>query len=477
MHNILNIVIGIVIGIVSLSLMMLLHELGHYVAGRLLGFRIVEFSLFMGPRIFSKVRNGIRYSIKTLPIGASVEFMGEYPNLDPKLNPNRFATEQTDSDEVAAEHGAATIDAGEVETLSQEEILKRDKEAGIFYAQAKWKRFVVMAAGPVMNLLSGILAFFIYFAVVGSSTTLIYQPPAHTMAANAGLQEGDRIISYNSFAVNTDMDMLVAARYPNDHGDAKSIVIQRNDGTGTVETLYLKDSINKFLRLNIVVTKESENFVVLQSSNPALEVGDKLLSINGKKFDGGARIYEGDTAAVTQIDALIEIERDGKQQTVTAPQDIVESKAESGIYLQQERSLGHAFKYACDYTISVIKGSYQLLKLLFRGALKASDALAGPVGIVNIYSTITTAATIVWTEKLLKFLQVFALISLSLGICNFIPLPPLDGSQIFLLGIETLRGKRLSEKAENIYGYIGMALILTLALLTFWVDIMRLFGR
>ena len=76
-----NTVVGIIIGLISLSLMMLLHELGHYVAGRLLGFKVIEFSLFMGPRIFSKVYKGIRYSIKSLPIGASVEFAGEYPTM------------------------------------------------------------------------------------------------------------------------------------------------------------------------------------------------------------------------------------------------------------------------------------------------------------------------------------------------------------------------------------------------------------
>ena len=139
-----NTVVGIIIGLISLSLMMLLHELGHYVAGRLLGFKVIEFSLFMGPRIFSKVYKGIRYSIKSLPIGASVEFAGEYPTMDNKLNPNQIASEKLNTEE------AANSD----DDLTPAEILARDKAAGIFYAQAKWKRFIVMAAGPAMNLIS-----------------------------------------------------------------------------------------------------------------------------------------------------------------------------------------------------------------------------------------------------------------------------------------------------------------------------------
>ena len=81
---------------------------------------------------------------------------------------------------------------------------------------------------------------------------------------------------------------------------------------------------------------------------------------------------------------------------------------------------------------------------------------------------------VLW-EKFLHFTQIFALISLSLGMCNFLPIPPLDGSQIFLLFIEAVRGKRLSEKWENIYGYLGLVIVLGLALFTLFLDVLRLF--
>lgn len=495
MHNILNVIIGIIIGLLSLSLMMLLHELGHYVAGRLLGFKIVEFSLFMGPRLFSFVKNGIRYSLKSLPIGASVEFMGEFPQLDPNLNPNQLGAQKLTDENTASENrangpeqnkeipdtDAATASSdGVTEStaadLSQAEILARDRAAGIFYAQAKWKRFIVMAAGPAMNLLSGFLAFFLYFLFVGSNSTLLYQAPAYSKAATAGVQAGDEIISYNSFNIRTDLDLLVAERYPNDAGDARTLTLKRA-ATGKIETLYLKEATNKFLRLNIVVAKDKEQdkFVVLQSENPALQVEDKLISIDQQPFNGQARLYTG-TGEQAHVDAEIQLERKGELITVTAPQDVVTVPAEAGLFLQNSSGVMPALKYAYDYCISVVKGSYYLLKLVFRGAVKATETLAGPVGIVNIYSNITTAAGM-WSIKILKFIQVFALISLSLGIGNFIPLPPLDGSQIFLLGIEAIRGKRLSERAENIYGYIGLFLILGLALLTFGLDILRIFTK
>ena len=69
---------GIVVGLLILSIMMIVHELGHFVTGRRLGFKIEEFSIFMGPVLFSWTRKDIKYSIKLLPIGASVRFAGEY---------------------------------------------------------------------------------------------------------------------------------------------------------------------------------------------------------------------------------------------------------------------------------------------------------------------------------------------------------------------------------------------------------------
>jgi len=86
---------GIFVGIVLLSILMIVHELGHFLTGLKLGFRILEFSLFMGPVLYSRERNGIRYSIKLLPIGASVRFAGEEDEemngLDPR-DPGLFST-------------------------------------------------------------------------------------------------------------------------------------------------------------------------------------------------------------------------------------------------------------------------------------------------------------------------------------------------------------------------------------------------
>lgn len=468
MHNLLNLLIGIVIGLLSLSLMMLLHELGHYVAGRLLGFKVIEFSLFMGPRLFSYVKNGIRYSIKSLPIGASVEFAGEYPEMDTKLNPNQFATPS-----LAQETQEISVE----QSLSASEIKERDEKAGIFYAQAKWKRFIVMAAGPAMNLITGFLAFVLYFALTYSSTTTILAPIEHTSAKENNLQAGDRIISYNGFQINTDLDILVAEKFPATK-EGRLLVYERQsaDGSYAKHETYLKTKMLKFLRLNVVIQAEHNQLKVIDSQNAAIQAGDILLKLDGENFKQGLRLYDGSLAAPAEVPCKLTLLRNGKEIEVSAQQTLMTIAQPSGLQLETVSGLMPAISYAGNYCLSVAKSTYYLIGLLCKGMLPAKDAFAGPVGIVNLYSQINSSDFVLF-EKILRFIQMFALISLSLGICNFIPLPPLDGSQIFLLAIETVRGKRLSEKMENLYGYLGLLLVLGLALFTLYLDIMRIFNH
>lgn len=221
---------------------------------------------------------------------------------------------------------------------------------------------------------------------------------------------------------------------------------------------------------------EEDKFKVIQSQNDAIQVGDVITSIDGKKFTPEARVYTGEAEANSEITSKIKLLRAGKEVEVDAKQTVYAVKAPSGLYLQAVSGVSPAIGYAWNYCFSVAKSTYYLLGLLFKGMLPVRDAFAGPVGIVNLYSQINSANFVIW-EKLLRFVQMFALISLSLGICNFIPLPPLDGSQIFLLAIEAIRGKRLSEKWENLYGYLGLALVLGLALFTLYLDIARIFNH
>ncbi|NCU25822.1 RIP metalloprotease, partial [Candidatus Nomurabacteria bacterium] len=158
---------GIFIGILILSLMMLVHELGHYITGRLLGFKIIEFSIFMGPVITSwtSKKTGIKYSLKLLPIGASVRFVGE---------------------------------EGMGEDASE------DPES--FNLKPAWKRAIVLSTGAGINILSGIIALSILFSTTGFVTTEISQIQTDSQAATVSLDPGVKVISVNGARIITSID-------------------------------------------------------------------------------------------------------------------------------------------------------------------------------------------------------------------------------------------------------------------------------
>lgn len=141
--------LSILAALVLLSLLVMIHELGHYTAGRLLGFQIVEFSIGMGPTLLKKTKNGIKYSLRLLPIGGMCLFYGED---------------------------------------------QKERDSRSFNAQAVWKRIVVVLSGPVMNLLFALLCALFTLSMFGDYMPAVYEISGEdTPAYAAGLKVGDVI--------------------------------------------------------------------------------------------------------------------------------------------------------------------------------------------------------------------------------------------------------------------------------------------
>lgn len=169
---------GILIGILLLSLIMIIHEAGHFVAGRLLGFRIRSFNIFMGPKIFSKRgKDGIEYTWRLLPIGASVGFYGE-----------------GEDDDLKSVDGESSISPD---------------DPGLFYNRPRWARAIVVAMGPLVNFLSAFIAVAIMVSVFGTTTTQISGVVPDSKAAQAHIEIGDQVLAYNNYRMDTIMDMSI----------------------------------------------------------------------------------------------------------------------------------------------------------------------------------------------------------------------------------------------------------------------------
>ena len=433
---------GVVIGLLILSVMMIVHELGHYLTGRKLGFEIEEFSIFMGPVLFSWRRNNIKYSLKLLPIGASVRFAGEYDD--------------------------------------DHDLKKKNDNPGYFYNRPKWARAIVISTGPALNLLSGVLAFLIMFSSFGYTLPVIGEIADNTLAAAADLEVGDRILRANDQPIRTTLDYSGAEMFSS-VDEPMTLLVRRS--SGEKETVVLEPEWRESYRLGITIqmSQDQTSAVVNEvdpesnQGQPVLQPGDTLLAVNGVPFEETARFNE-EIAQSGHQPLEIDIVRDGEHKTVTMTASQYLDPVPRGIYFESSQAFIPAVGQAFQWSWSIVKVTVRSIGMLFSGALRPQDTLAGPVGVVTMISDVVGQEQPL-SEKVFQLLWMFALISVSLGFMNLLPIPPLDGNHLILIGVEAIRGKRLSVRTQNLIGIIGFALIIMLALAGLTFDLLRLTGR
>lgn len=431
---------GIFIGIVLLSILMIVHELGHFLTGLKLGFRILEFSLFMGPVLYSREHKGIRYSIKLLPIGASVRFAGE----------------------------------------EEEEMNGFDpKDPGLFFNRPRWARAIVIGTGPAVNLLSGALAFLILFASFGYTIPVIQDTYQDTLAQTSGLVAGDRILAANGHAVRTTLDYTSVDLFtPQDQ--AIELTVEAPDQSQ--RTVVLQPVMVERFRIGITIEPElaGDGAVIAaveptsNNGQPILQVGDILMSVNNVPYSETERFRD-----VVQNSAgqpiSVAIVREGQPQTLTMVATKTQINLPRGIWFATSSEFLPAIGQSVQWSWSIVKVTVKSIGAIFSGQAKAEDTLSGPVGVVSMVSTVVENEQPV-RDKIYQLLWLFALISVSLGFMNLLPIPPLDGHHLVLIGVEAVRRKRLAPKTQTIIGMIGLGLIIFLGLAGLFFDIQRLIG-
>jgi regulator of sigma E protease len=350
--------------VLGFSLLVLLHEGGHYVAARATGMRVERFFLFFGPTLWSFRRGETEYGIKAIPLGGYVKITG--------MNPE---------EEVPPEH-----------------------EARSYHRQPVWKRIVVVAAGPAVNI---VLAFAILTAVYFVSARQVEQNvgavSAGTPAAKV-LQSGDRIVAV--------------------------------DG-------------NRYARLD----NEA------QLDNFRKQIGSHECA--GKPVDG--------CLAATPVE--LTISRDGEQRTISVrPQyDAAEQRTLLGFSYEtrpEDIGIGTAFSRAADSVWLVTHKTATLFSRIFEEQQRKQ--LSGVVGISD-------AANQTIDRSTAESFALLALVSLSLGLINLLPILPLDGGHIFWALVEKLRrGRPVSIRVMERATVIGFALVMVLMVIGLTNDIGRL---
>lgn len=431
-------VLGIVIAVLGLGLLAAAHEIGHFIVARMLGIKVEELSVFIGPSLFSWKRKGVEYHIRLIPFGAYVRFPGMEEDDYGLLNPDSLIN------------------------------------------QARWKRLLVSLAGPTVNFLLGILIFALVFSYYGFGSTKLGSIPAGTPLAATEAKAGDEIIEMNGIQIYTDMDRGYAEGQISSQNPLQLSL--RSAQTGKVYQVVLNPRYVYYYSIPITKLPESSKeggFVVdsvdksLNGGNPLVKKGDIIMAVGGTPVKDPTYIIARDKDAKTVTLSII---RDGKSMEVSIESNIQKGIGDLGIRSTRGSGFAELIKESFLYSVSVIHVSIEIIKDMVKGDIKVTDVLSGPVGIASVISSVVDAPHATDEVKLYNLGLMAALISVGLAFSNMLPLPGLDGNSIVMVTVELIRGRKISLKTERVINVIGFAVLIVLVILALYSDITRLVG-
>lgn len=425
----------LILSILAFNIIVIVHELGHFIVAKKTGIKVLEFSLFFGPKIFSIQRGETMYSLRLIPIMAYVKMEGEEEASDSETS---------------------------------------------FSSKPKHVRALTALGGPLANILLAMILFTAVFLSRGYPTTEISQVAPNTPATAAGLQKGDRIVSYDEKRTYLPDD-VVQFLYVSKGTPAKVIYIRNGKSYNTTlkPVHHAAASAPKLgVSLGREGTVDSNIVSALSVGMPAekagLRAGDRIVGLNGQKVTTSTELV-----SIVEKNGLkpinVTIERANTQKSVKiTPQEVkTQEWYEAGLAFSQKKgglfeSLGHSAVYG----YSIMRNVVYSLTWLVTGKAKLSE-LMGPIGMVSTMTAVMQQAPNL-ADMLLNLVYFTAFISIAIGATNLIPFPMLDGGRIVLIGLEAVRGKPLSQEKEAYISMVGFVLIILLGIYAAYNDIVRL---
>ena len=426
--------LSIIIAILVFSVIIIFHELGHFLLAKRNGIAVTEFSLGMGPRLLSKVIGETRYSLKLFPIGGSCMMVGE------------------DDD---------------------------DDSQGSFNRASVWARISVVAAGPIFNFILAFIFAMIITSVIGYDPSTILQVEEGSPAQKAGLQEGDVITEFQGRHISIGRDLEL---YMTLHGlqDENVTLTYERDGEEH-EISYTADSQTSYL-LGFYYSTEGEpevTQVMLDGSmmEAGVQAGDIIREINGVKISTGQDIQ--DYIAANPLDGseiTLGIERNGDIRQISVTPKMTKQVDSGFVYnlYREKTNFPGVIKYSAVEVRYWITSTIESLVMLVKGQFTVND-LSGPVGIINVigdsYEEAKTEGTVmVWMQMLYWAI----LLSANLGVMNLLPIPALDGGRLVFLIIEAIRRKKINPNVEGMIHFAGFVLLMVLMVFVMFNDIRRI---
>ncbi len=430
----------IVIAILIFGILVLIHELGHFIFARINGIEVIDFSIGMGPRLCGFRAFGTQFSLRLLPIGGACMMLGE------------------DQDQ------------------------NMDNEHS-FYSKNVWQRVSVLFAGPGFNF---ILAFVFSLFIIGS---VGFDPARVTgitpegPAAVAGMQEGDVITKINHSGITFGREVQSYFFYKELTEKPLTITVDRNGEK--VKLTLVPEEYDKYMlgfTYNGVETGSAE--IIEVSAGYPMEaagfaVGDVITKIADTEITNGGQLKSYfEQNPLTAEPVVMEFLRNGETMTATVSPKFSSSGYSLGFsynLFREEANAWETIKYSLTEVKYLITDTARGLGRLITGKAK-SDEVGSVVAIVDIVGDTYEEAKEEGAKiTILSLLNIAVWLSANLGVMNLLPIPALDGGKLLFCVIEIVRGKPVDREKEGMVHFIGMILLLLLMVFLVFNDIKNIF--
>lgn len=434
--------------VLSLSILILLHEMGHFFPAKWFNTRVEKFYLFFDPwfSLFKIKKGDTEYGIGWLPLGGYVKISG-------------MIDESMDTDQ-----------------------MKGPAQPWEFRSKPAWQRLIIMLGGVTVNFILGFLIFGMMLWVYGEKYLPVenvkYGIVADSLGMQLGLQNGDKILKvgtkdfvrFNPAIVMKDIVL----------NNAKTITVERN---GQTKDLSVPDGMigelsgPKAKNTVLFIPRRPFDLVNVAKDSPAEKAGlqktDKIIAINGSPveyYDQFESVLKGKKSAPVDLTII----RNGKD--TSNIQLVTTSEAKIGIevkgpdqYFKFERqnyTFFQALPAGVSKGLNFLGDQIKAFGQMFKNNIKASDSLGGFASIAKLFPT-------TWDWE--QFWNITAILSLILGFMNLLPIPALDGGHVMFLLWEVITGKKVSDKFMEKATTVGFVLLLALIVYANGLDIFRAF--
>ena len=417
-----------------LGVLVFVHELGHFLAARRLGVRVLTFSLGFGPKLVKVRRGDTEYCISAIPLGGYVKMAGENPD-DPRSGR---------SDE--------------------------------FLSKTKWERFQILIMGPVMNIVLAVVVMAI--VLVQGTEVPIYQDQPPVVGAvtpgspgeRAGIQRGDRILTIAGDQVDTWDDLFIAVGTRPERD--VTVTLLRGGQTQSVTLRPVAET--RFEIGNIGVLPDINPIVAsVIAGKPAeragLEAGDAVLAVNGERMVTRTQFIEAISRNGGR-EIELTVRRDGQELRIKATPEQEGDRGMLGLFVSEPTrpfTPGplEAIQLSVERNIEFGGLIFKTLGGLFVGETSPRQ-LMGPVAIAQLSGESAEAGWI-------ALFTLMASISLNLGLLNLLPIPVLDGGHILIMALEGVARRDFSMAVKEKMLLAGFVLLMMLMVTVIYNDLTR----